>query len=85
MTQVTQTISIDLELSIDLHATMVKDHYGVPGSPVWQTDTDHEFGSTHVEIMGVKVALSSLPKELQDALLEECIARADFDKWEAGE
>lgn len=56
---------------------MVKDSYGVPGSPVWDTPVDIELNS--VTILDVEVNIDALPDDLQNAInsLSEHI-----DDWE---
>lgn len=81
----TQTVTIDAEIVVNISARMVKDDYGVPGSPVFLTDVDHDWADDTIEIYGVKVKIKELPEALRNAIWDEAVELRDFDKWEAVE
>ncbi len=85
MARVTQTISIEVEVTAQIDATAHKDDYGVPGSPVWWNVEPDEWAESHIDIAGVKVSLSDLPEALRRALWEQCTDATDEWKWEAYE
>lgn len=81
----TQTVSIDAEINVNVSCRMVKDDYGVPGSPVWLADVDHDWADNTIEIYGVKVKIKELPEALRNAIWDEAVELVDFDKWEDAE
>jgi len=58
-------------------ATLVRDHYGVPGSPVWMSPEDIKLES--VTILEVDVLPKSLPPALEDAIYDLI---DDIEEWE---
>lgn len=60
-------------------ATMVRDHYGVPGSPVWWTPENITI--EEVEIGDEIFSEKQLPKKLVDDLYELADEIDDWD-WE---
>lgn len=78
---------VDLALSCTVRcsARMVRNDYGVPGSPVWYEPEDIKCDDT-VEIEGVEVKLSVLPEQLQ-ALIRDMAANAADDEfgWEGSD
>lgn len=71
MTRVYTTVNYD-DIQAMFSATMVKDDYGVPGSPVWWSPEDIEL--EEVSILDVTFAgkkeLDTLPNNLVEALYE---------------
>jgi hypothetical protein len=65
------------DVTVWYSASMTRNDYGVPGSPVWWEPDDVEVVS--VEILGIEVAFEELPKDLQN----EILAMADECDWEA--
>lgn len=82
MTDVTQTVSFGTDISVNVSAKMVQDDYGVPGSPIFYTDTDHDWADDTIEIFGVDVKIKELPEALRNAIWDEAVQMTDFDKWE---
>lgn len=77
-----KTAEIYLDVRVDCTARMVRNDYGVSGSPVWYEPEDIECDET-VEIEGVRVKLSVLPKELQDIICDRASSAADDEHgWE---
>lgn len=68
------------EISVWFSAKPEMTDYGVPRSPTWVEYEDIRVES--VEILGVEVKPSSLPVELQEALLE---LSSEVDAWEGEE
>jgi len=58
---------------------VVRNDYGVPGSPVWYEPEDIEVVS--VEILGVEVKFDSLPLDLQNEMLT-LADEIDTNEWE---
>lgn len=82
MTNVTQSVSFEVECSAVISAVMKLQDYGVPRSPSWYESDDHYWGESTVDIAGITVALKSLPKALQNALWEYAYPQIDENKWE---
>jgi hypothetical protein len=59
---------------------VVKNHYGVPGSPVWYEPEDIEV--SFVEILGVPVDFADLPLDLQEEMLT-LGNEIDINSWES--
>lgn len=78
-----KTAEIYLDVRVECTARMVRNDYGVSGSPVWYEPEDIECDET-VEIEGVKVKLSVLPERLQ-ALIRDmaCDAADDEHGWDS--
>lgn len=77
-----KTAEIYLDVRVDCTARMVRNNYGVSGSPVWYEPEDIECDET-VEIEGVRVKLSVLPKELQDIICDRASSAVDDEHgWE---
>lgn len=66
------------EIEVSFTAETERTDYGVPGSPVWDEIDPTTIRVSSIEILGVDVKLSTLPKELQDAIL----GLADGLEWE---
>ena len=66
------------EIEVSFTAETERTDYGVPGSPVWDEIDPSTIRVSSIEILGVDVKLSTLPKELQDAIL----GLADGLEWE---
>lgn len=80
MTRVYTTVNYD-DIQAVFSATMVKDDYGVPGSPVWFTPEDitlEEVSILDVTFSGKK-ELDTLPDKLVEALYEMI---TDEEEWE---
>lgn len=60
-----------------VETTFVKDHYGVPGSPVFMSPTDFE---VLLEVNGVSDP-SGVPDELYD-LAVELVQNKPYNEWE---
>jgi hypothetical protein len=58
---------------------MYEDHYGVPGSPVWNAVENIEL--TEVSFQGKVLKLNSIPIDIENFLLEEA-GYIDIGKWE---
>jgi len=82
MKRVTQTVSIEVEVTAQIDAVARKDDYGVAGSPVWWDIQPDEWADHSIEIAGVKVKIEDLPEELRRAIWEQCCDAADEWKWE---
>jgi hypothetical protein len=81
MTRVYTTVNYD-DIQAVFSATMVKDDYGVPGSPVWWSPEDitlEEVSILDVTFAGKK-ELDTLPDKLVEALYE-MVDNMDGD-WE---
>ena len=77
-------VDFSVEVKARMSARMVKDHYGVPGSPVWWSPQDIEFADMTVTIADVEGKVAELPKALRDHI--EALAADwadDSDGWEA--
>jgi hypothetical protein len=72
----TATVSID-SITVAFSADMVKNDYGVPGSPVWDEATNITVES--LEMLGVEVDIKTLPPALQSAILD---LAAEVEDWE---
>ena len=71
MTKAQATVNYD-DIQAVFSATLVRDHYGVPGSPVWFTPEDitlEEVTILDVTFSGKK-ELDTLPNKLVEALYE---------------
>ncbi len=66
------------EILVHFTAETERTDYGVPGSPVWDEIDPASIRVASIEILGCDVKLSTLPKELQDAIL----GLADGLEWE---
>lgn len=66
------------EILVHFTAETERTDYGVPGSPVWDEIDPSSIRVSSIEILGLDVKLSTLPKELQDAIL----GLADGLEWE---
>ena len=66
------------EIEVSFTAETERTDYGVPGSPVWDEIDPTTIQVSSIEILGLDVKLSTLPKELQDAILD----LADGLEWE---
>lgn len=66
------------EIIASFAATIVSADYGVPGSPVFYELEDVELGD--LVILGVTVAIETLPKELQ--LEIHALSSGRMDDWE---
>jgi len=74
---VTQTVSFTIDIDAALTAKMVRNDYGVPGSPVWYDAEDHDFADLTITIAGVDIAIKDLPPVLRDAILSDAIYNCD--------
>lgn len=66
------------EIEVSFTADTERTDYGVPGSPVWDEIDPTTIRVSSIEILGCDVKLSTLPKDLQDAIL----GLADGLEWE---
>ena len=66
------------EIEVSFTAETERTDYGVPGSPVWDEIDPTTIRVASIEILGCDVKLSTLPKELQDAI----VGLADGVDWE---
>ena len=66
------------EIEVSFTAETERTDYGVPGSPVYYDIDMTSLEVLSIEILGCDVKLSTLPKELQDAIL----GLADGLEWE---
>lgn len=66
------------EIEVSFTAETERTDYGVSGSPVWDEIDPSSIRVSSIEILGLDVKLSTLPKELQDAIL----GLADGLEWE---
>lgn len=66
------------EITVSFTATTVSSDYGVEGSPVFYELEDVEVNN--LTILGVDVAIESLPKELREEIL--ALAPELVDGWE---
>lgn len=66
------------EIEVSFTTKTERTDYGVPGSPVWDEIDQSSIRVSSIEILGLDVKLSTLPKELQDAIL----GLADGLEWE---
>ncbi len=82
MTKSTQSVSFEVDVSANIDARMVRNDYGVPGSPVWYEAEDHDFAYFVIDIAGVNVSIKALPIELRNAILECAIDACDENGWE---
>ena len=57
------------EIEVSFTAETERTDYGVHGSPVWDEIDPASIRVASIEILGCDVKLSTLPKELQDAIL----------------
>lgn len=65
------------DVTVTFTCDMEKDHFGVPGSPVWDTPVNIQVYA--VTILDVAVEINALPDNLQNAISE----LSDFvDDWE---
>jgi hypothetical protein len=65
-------------IEVDFRVEMERADYGVPGSPVWWEPIWDTLEVDTLSVLGVDVAIESLPKELREAILE----LADEVEWE---
>lgn len=65
------------EIEATFSARMVRDSYGVAGSPEWLEATEIELES--VAILGKDYPVESLPKELVDHLVEIAWEEGEFE------
>jgi len=79
--EVTQAVDFEVNVFFYLKAKAQNADYGVPQSPVWTEYDDHDFEDAVITICGVDVEVNSLPKTLQDAILEAAIDACDDGKW----
>lgn len=77
-----QTVSFQLEVSADLICRMVKDDYGVPGSPVWWSEEDHDWEDEAIDIDGVTVVIKDLPIALRGAIFDSAMEAINSEEWE---
>jgi len=78
--RVQATVNYD-DVQAVFSATMVKDHYGVPGSPVWWSPEDitlEEVTILDVTFSGKK-ELDTLPDKLVEALYEMITDEAEWN------
>lgn len=66
------------EIEVSFTAETERTDFGVPGSPVYYDIDMTSLEVLSIEILGCDVKLSTLPKELQDAIL----GLADGLEWE---
>jgi hypothetical protein len=66
-------------IEVDFRVEMERADYGVPGSPVWWEPIWDTLEVDTLSVLGVDVAIESLPKELREAILE----LADEVEWES--
>ena len=66
------------EIEVSFTAETERTDYGVPGSPVWDEIDPTTIRVASIEILGCDVKLSTLPKELQEAI----VGLADGVDWE---
>ena len=57
-------------------ANMIRNDYGVPGSPVWY---EPEITDTDIEINGVKVKVKDCPDELYEMAAEAAIEKGEWE------
>ena len=81
--RVQTTVTYD-DIQAVFSATMVKDDYGVPGSPTWWSPEDIEL--EEVTILDVtfsgKKELDTLPDKLVDHIMEVMLESVDTQDWE---
>lgn len=83
MTRVQTTVTYD-DIQAVFSAILVRDDYGVPGSPVWWTPEDitlEEVSILDVTFSGKK-ELDTLPGKLIEAIYEMITDRTDAEEWE---
>lgn len=66
------------EIEVSFTAETERTDFGVPGSPIYYDIDMTSLEVLSIEILGCDVKLSTLPKELQDAIL----GLADGLEWE---
>lgn len=76
------TVNLGDEIEVHLKADEVRDHYGVPGSPVWTSYENDEIES--LEILGIDVTQKDISKSLWNHIWEMAADEADQGKlWES--
>lgn len=80
---VQQSVSFALECKATISARMVREDYGVSGSPVWYSPEDIDFCDAKVWFDDVEVSLKDLPDNLQDKLLSLAIEESEYNEWES--
>jgi hypothetical protein len=65
-------------IDVDFSVEMEQQDYGVPGSPVWWEPIWDSLEVDTLTVLGVDVAIDSLPQELRQAILD----LADEVEWE---
>jgi hypothetical protein len=56
------------EIQVTFRARMVRNDYGVPGSPVWYEPDDTECEIVTLTMLGIDVDVTKLPADLRDAI-----------------
>ena len=80
MASKTAEIIITVQARVD--AKMVRNHYGVPGSPVWY-EPENMVLDPRIEIEGIEIDIDSLPDKLQNLIQEMCFSDVgDEHGWE---
>lgn len=72
----TKTVSINLEVSARVDAVMVRNDYGVEGSPVWYEPRNMVVDDI-IYIDGVRVDLTEVPEVLRDLIKNQAVEWAD--------
>lgn len=77
-----QTVTVNIDVTVELESNMVRSDYGVRGSPVWYEAEDIDFAYLTIDFENVTVKLSELPKELRENILEWAAEQSENGEWE---
>lgn len=83
MKSASKTVSFLIEVTATVDAKMVRDHYGVPGSPEWMSPTN-EVVRDDLDFAGEDVHMDALPESLADLVWEIAVNAASntLEGWE---